>query len=116
MERREAKSIEETKEGIILGPMYQGQDPEKQEKIEELLGIREGYRRQRRIWYWLLAFSFISAYILMNRSGSRTLLYGMICLAVGLYPLWNIIKCNRTVRIIDRGLAPYEIREEKAKK
>ena len=96
--------------------MYQGKDPEKQEKIEELLGIREGYRRQRRIWYWLLAFSFISAYILMNRGGSRTMLYGMICLAVGLYPFWNIIKCNRAVRMIDRGLAPYKAQEEKPKK
>jgi len=52
----------------------------------------------------------------MNRGGSRTLLYGMICLAVGLYPLWNIIKCNRTVRVIDKGLAPYGIQKEKTKK
>jgi hypothetical protein len=108
VERREAKGIAETKEGIISGPMYQAKGPEKQEKIEELLGIRDGYRRQRRIWYWLLAFSFLSAYFLMNRGGSRTMLYGMICLAVGLYPLWNIIKCNRVIRKIDRGLAPYK--------
>ena len=89
--------------------MYQAKDPEKQEKIEELLGIRDGYRRQRRIWYWLLAFSFLSAYFLMNRGGSRTMLYAMICLAVGLYPLWNIIKCNRVIRKIDRGLAPLHM-------
>jgi hypothetical protein len=110
VERREEKSVVETKEGIISGPMYQGKDPEKQEKIKELLGIRDGYRRQRRIWYWLLAFSFLSAYFLMNRGGSRTMLYGMICLVVGLYPLWNIVKCNRVIRKIDRGLAPYKLK------
>jgi hypothetical protein len=111
--RNEAKGVEETKEGVISGPTYQGKGPEKQEKIEELLNIRDGYRRQRRIWYWLLAFSFLSAYILMNRGGSRTMLYGMICLAVGLYPLWNIIKCNRIMKKIDQGLAPYKRKDTK---
>ncbi len=40
-------------------------------------------------------------------------LYGMICLAVGLYPLWNIIKCSRIIRKIDQGLAPYKVENTK---
>jgi len=115
VERREARGTQETKERIISGPVYQAKGPEKQEKIEDLLGVRDGYRRQRRIWYWLLAFSFLSAYILMNRGGSRTLLYGMICLAVGLYPLWNIIRCNRVIGKIDKGLEPFRIAGKKGR-
>ncbi len=45
----------------------------------------------------------------MNRGGSRSMLYGMICLAVGLYPLWSIIKCNRVIRKIDKGLEPFRV-------
>lgn len=104
------------RERTILGTSYQAKDPEKQKKIEELAGIREAYRRQRRIWLWMMAVSFISSSILMSRSGNLAHLFAFICLAVGLFPVWNFIKCTRALRMIDKGLAPYKVQKDGPKR
>ena len=64
----------------------------------------------------MVAISIFSSSILLHRANTLSVYFAIICLAVGLYPLWNVIKCNRAIRVIDKGLAPYEIQEEKAKK
>jgi hypothetical protein len=53
--------------------------------------------------------AFLSSYILMGRGSNLTLLFAFICLAVGVIPLWQFIRCIRAVRIIDKGLAPYKV-------
>ncbi|MEE9612315.1 MAG: hypothetical protein V3W19_13760 [Desulfatiglandales bacterium] len=94
---------------------YQAKNPEKQKKIDELVWVREAYRRQRRIWLWLMAVSFLSYSILLNRSGNLALIFAFICLAMGLFLVWNFIKCNRAVRMIDKGIAPYKVKENRPK-
>jgi len=58
----------------------------------------------------MMAVSFLSSSILMSRSGNVALIFALICLAVGVFLLWNFIKCIRAVRMIDKGLAPYKIK------
>jgi hypothetical protein len=103
-------------ERLILGISYKAKDPEKQRKIDELVLIREAYRRQRRIWLWMMAVSFLSSSILMSRSSNLALISALICLGVGLFLVWNFIKCTRAVRMIDKGLAPYKIQNGGPKK
>ena len=64
----------------------------------------------------MIAISIFSSSILLHRANTLSVYFAVICLAVGLYPLWNIIKCNRAVQMIDKGLASYKVQEEKAKK
>jgi hypothetical protein len=35
---------------------------------------------------------------------------------VGLFPVWNFIKCTRALRMIDKGLAPYKVQKDGPKK
>ena len=64
----------------------------------------------------MVAISIFSSSILLHRASTLSVYFAVICLAIGLYPLWNVIKCNRAIRVIDKGLAPYEVPEEKTKK
>jgi len=98
-------------ERSILSISYQAKDPEKQRKIEELVWIRKAYQRQRRIWLWMMALSFVCSSILMSRPSKLALISALICLAVGLFLVWNFIKCSRAVRMIDKGLAAYKVPE-----
>jgi len=94
---------------------YRSQDPERQKKLEDLMGIREAYRHQRRIWLWMVSLSIVSSAILLRRSSSLALLFAFVCLGLGLFLIWNFAKCTRAIRLIDKGLAPYRIREKGAK-
>jgi len=96
-----------------LATGYQAKDQEQQKKIEELAGIREAYRYQRRIWLWMMGLSLVSSAILLRRSSSLSLLFALICLALGLFLTWNFVKCTRAIRAIDKGLAPYRVEERK---
>jgi hypothetical protein len=97
-------------EGVSsLAVSYWAKDPEQQKKIDDLKGIRDAYRRQRRIWLWMMALAFLCSYILMGRSSHLAPILALICLVVGLLPLWQFIKCTRAVRMIDKGLSPYRI-------
>ncbi len=98
-------------EKFIPGISYKARDPEKQKKIEELVWIRQAYSRQRRIWLWMMAVSFLSSSILMSRSSNLALISALICLGLGLFLVWNFIKCTRAVRMIDKGLEPYKVRQ-----
>jgi hypothetical protein len=59
----------------------------------------------------MMAVSFLSSSILMSRASSLALIFALICLGVGLFLVWNFIKCTRAVRMIDKGLAPYKVQE-----
>jgi len=63
----------------------------------------------------MMAVSFLSSSILMNRSSNVALISAFICLGVGLFPVWNFIKCTRALRMIDKGLAPYKVQENRPK-
>jgi hypothetical protein len=102
--------------GPSLAIRYRAKDPELQRKIEELAGIREAYRHQRRMWLWMMAISLLSSAMLFRRSGSLALLLAMLCLAVGLFLVWNYVKCSRVIRTIDKGLAPHRVEESKVQK
>jgi len=95
---------------------YRAKDPEQQKKIEELAGIREAYRYQRRIWLWMMGLSLVSSAILLRRSSSLSQLFALICLALGLFLMWNFWRCSRVIRAIDKGLAPYRVEEPKVAK
>lgn len=94
---------------MSLRVSYRSKDPEQQKKIEELTGIRQAYRFQRRIWLWMMGLSVVSSAILLRRSGSLPQLFALVCLALGLYLTWNFVKCSRVIREIDKGLAPYRV-------
>jgi hypothetical protein len=47
----------------------------------------------------------------MRRASSLALIFALICLGVGLFLVWNFIKCTRAVRMIDKGLAAYKVQE-----
>jgi len=59
----------------------------------------------------MMAVSFLSSSILMRRASSLALIFALICLGVGLFLVWNFIKCTRAVRMIDKGLAAYKVQE-----
>ena len=99
-----------------LAEHYRGMDSEKQRKIEELAGIREAYRNQRRIWLWMICLAVVSSSILMGRSSKITLLFAFVCLGIGLFVTWNFWKCTRAIRMIDKGLIPYRVQEKGARK
>ena len=61
----------------------------------------------------MIALAFLCSYILMGRGSSLTMIFALICLAIGLFPLWQFIRCNRAVRMIDRALAPYRLEGDK---
>jgi hypothetical protein len=88
---------------------YRSKDPEQQKKIEELTGIREAYRYQRRIWLWMMGLSVVCSAVLLRRSASLSQLFALICLGLGAYLTWNFVKCGRVIRKIDKGLAPYRV-------
>jgi hypothetical protein len=94
------------KGGANLAVSYRAKDPEQQRKIEDLAGIREAYRHQRRIWLWMMGISFLSSAMLFSRPSSLALLLGMGCLALGLFLVWNFFKCSRVIHTIDKGLSP----------
>jgi hypothetical protein len=102
--------------GANLAVSYRAKDPEQQRKIEELAGIREAYRHQRRIWMWMMGISFLSSAILFSRSSSLAPVLAMGCLAVGLFLVWNFCKCSRVIHTIDKGLSPHRLEERKAQK
>ena len=95
---------------------YRAKDPEQQRKIEELVGIREAYLHQRRIWLWMMGISFLSSAMLFSRSSSLALILAMVCLALGLFLVWNFFKCSRVIHTIDKGLSPHRWEERKAQK
>jgi hypothetical protein len=99
-----------------LAVSYRAKSPEQQKKIEELAGIREAYRHQRRVWLWMIGLSLVSSAILLRRSSSLSLLFALVCLSLGLFLIWNFMKCSRAIRMIDRGLAPYRVEERAVQK
>ncbi len=74
-----------------------------------MAGIREAYRRQKRVWLWMMSLSLVSSAILMARPDTVALIFALICLGLGLYLIWNFTKCVRAIRMIDKGLAPYRV-------
>ena len=64
----------------------------------------------------MMGLSIVSSAILLRRSSSLALLFALVCLALGLFLIWNFLKCSRAIRMIDRSLAPYRVREGKAQK
>ncbi|MDH7500999.1 MAG: hypothetical protein QHH30_11530 [candidate division NC10 bacterium] len=92
---------------------FRAKDPEQQKKIEELAGIREAYRFQRRIWLWMMGLSLVSSAILLRRGSTLSQLFALVCLGLGLFLTWNFVKCTRVIREIDKGLAPYRVEKEK---
>jgi hypothetical protein len=102
--------------GCSLPTTYRAKDPEKQKKIEELAQIREAYRYQRRLWMWMMCLSLVSSAILFRRSSTMAALFGLLCLGIGIFLVWNFWKCNRAIRMIDRGLSPYRAKERRVKR
>lgn len=100
--------------GCSLPTDYRVKDPEKQKKIEELAQIREAYRYRRRLWLWMMCLSLVSSAILFRRPSTMSALFGLLCLGIGIYLVWNFWKCSRAIRMIDRGLSPYRIKEGRA--
>jgi hypothetical protein len=92
---------------------YRAKDSEQQRKIEELAEIQEAYRHQRRMWLWMMAISLLSSAMLFRRSSTWALLFAMLCLGLGLYLVWNYLKCTRVIRTIDKGLVPYRVEEKR---
>ena len=102
--------------GCILPTTYRTKDPEQQKKIEELAQIREAYRHQRRIWLWMMCLSLVSSAILFHRTSTMSALFGLLCLGIGIYLVWNFWKCSRAIRMIDQGLSPYRAKEGRVKR